>query len=120
MKQSSKVKARNVLIKELDALARERTFERDGYKCIRCGSTSHLQWCHVITRGILSLRWDMDNSFCGCAGCHLFWHKHPLEAVGWFEDKFPERAKHLLEVRRMKITVDLKELLIGMRIGNAI
>ena len=90
------MKPRAVTVRELDALARKAVFERDGHACARCGATERLQWCHVYSRRYHSMRWEMDNSFVGCAGCHLRWHHRPLEAVEWYRGKYPERFARLL------------------------
>lgn len=91
LRRKSKKQVRTTM---LDRLAREVVFKRDG-KCVRCGSREHLQWCHVYSRRYHSVRWDLDNSFVGCAGCHLFWHHQPLEAARWFATAYPERANRL-------------------------
>ena len=94
--------------KALDALCREIVFLRDRHRCQRCRSTTRLQWCHVHTRRIRSLRWVLVNSLLLCAGCHLHWHHHPLEASRWFLENFPERAETLAYLRQEKQKVDLE------------
>lgn len=91
--------ARRFNPKELDRLCREVVFLRDGDRCRRCGSGQKLQWCHVYTRAIRSLRWDLDNSFCGCAGCHLWWHHKPTEAVEWWRSVVGEQTFATLRLR---------------------
>jgi hypothetical protein len=91
----------------LDKLARTIVFQRDPM-CQRCAKRENSQWCHVSSRRYVSLRWRLENSLRLCAGCHLWWHHRPLEAVAWFEQAFPKRAK---EVRLMSMCpqrVDLK------------
>lgn len=39
-------------------------------ECENCGRTVWLSWCHVITRGNYHVRWDEDNAFAWCSGCH--------------------------------------------------
>ena len=115
---SKKSRSRKYLVKQLDDLARIRCFERDGYKCVRCGKGEGIQWCHVVTRSRIALRWDLDNNLTLDGGCHAFWwHKEPMEAMRWFEGTFPERYQHLLISGRIKIKVDLKHLLEGMKLG---
>lgn len=48
-----------------------------------------------------------------CYHCHLnWWHKNPMEAAAWFQDKFPDRWKHLQAKRGMyKFTLtELEEM----------
>jgi 5-methylcytosine-specific restriction endonuclease McrA len=87
---------RRANVRELDELCREVIFLRDGNKCRKCGKEA-TDWCHVHTRGVHSLRWDLDNSFAGCRGCHMnFWHKQPTLAAKWWEKEIgPERYKRL-------------------------
>jgi len=80
----TRLTARRTLIAEIDALARRATFERAKRGCERCGTRDRLQWHHVFSRAIVSLRWDLDNLLCLCSGCHLWWHHNPLEAAAWF------------------------------------
>lgn len=94
-------------VRELDALCREVVFLRDQHRCCRCHRTTRLQWCHVHTRRIRSLRWRLENSLLLCAGCHLWWHHHPLESAGWFEDTYPEEAETLSLLRQTKQKPDL-------------
>ena len=97
----------------LDALAREVVFARDGC-CVRCGSTSHLQWAHIYSRRYRSMRWDTDNSVVFCAGCHLWWHHKPLEASAWFEDKYPRRTARLRIISQTKRKPDLEAIRLSL------
>lgn len=80
---------------ELDQLCRTVTFARDGHACCRCGVRDPLHWCHVNTRAVLSLRWNLDNVLALCAGCHLWNHHHPTAFSEWWTEKYPERAQRL-------------------------
>lgn len=89
------------LKRELDRLCRELVFRRDGHRCRKCGATKRLQWSHVHSRRLLSLRWDPMNSMCLCVRCHLFWwHKEPLEAAAWFAETFGPAWADTLRARR--------------------
>lgn len=84
--------------KDLDALCRAVVFHRDGFRCVRCGSTQNLQWSHVYSRRFKALRWAPSGSMCLCAGCHLgFWHHKPLDAVAWWIGKYGHDAHVLLQ-----------------------
>lgn len=63
-----------------------------GTYCQKCGTDQNLHASHVIPRTFLSVRWDLDNAITLCYRDHIYWwHKHPLEAAAWFEDKWPGR-----------------------------
>ena len=56
--------------------------------CEKCGKTTYLNAHHFYSRSIRSVRWDVDNGFCLCTGCHVFSskfsaHKTPAEFVEW-------------------------------------
>lgn len=53
-----------------------------GY-CENCGKTEHLQCAHWISRRFRNTRWDPDNAFCLCAGCHMYFGDHPTEFGRW-------------------------------------
>lgn len=99
-KPSPKCRTRRALVKALDAKARQQVFERDGFKCVRCGK-SNPQWAHVISRSRTFLRWLTENALSLCNGCHIFWwHKNPLEATAWFQAKYPDRYELLMSKLR--------------------
>jgi hypothetical protein len=75
--------ARRSTVKELDALCREVVFARDNGTCRHCGKPAQ-DWSHVYSRRYKWLRWDLDNSFASCKGCHLWWHGKPLDASMWW------------------------------------
>lgn len=94
------------MVKALDVLCRAVVMLRDDHKCQKCGSTRNIQWSHVYTRNIRSLRWEMDNSLALCSGCHLWWHDRPLDSGAWFKAIHPDRAKRLSSRLQYKQKVD--------------
>jgi len=47
-----------------------------------------LQWCHIISRSYRAIRWNEENSLCGCQSHHMFFTHRPLEwqaAIDIFE-----------------------------------
>jgi 5-methylcytosine-specific restriction endonuclease McrA len=52
-------------------------------RCQKCGSYQQLQWCHVYSRKLLSVRWDLKNTFCLCTSCHSKFHDRPTELTEW-------------------------------------
>lgn len=59
-----------------------------------------LQHSHTISRTNDTLRYDIINALSLCYKHHIhFWHASPLEAMQWFQRKFPERYEYLMEAR---------------------
>jgi 5-methylcytosine-specific restriction endonuclease McrA len=105
-------------VKILDDLCRRYVFLRDRFVCVKCltlkktQNRQRLQWAHIYSRGVHSLRWEIDNSVVLCSGCHLHGHLHPLEFARWFEQEYPQRAARLRLLRQTKRKVDR----VGMRL----
>ena len=78
------------LSKKLDKLWSDKIKEYG--MCEYCHKTKPLNAHHVYSRSIRSVRWDIDNGFCLCVGCHVFSssfsaHKTPAEFVEWAVEK---------------------------------
>jgi len=55
---------------------RRLVMERDGYKCIKCGSTEELHCHHIIPTMVEPLlSTDIDNCIILCKNCHIEVHK---------------------------------------------
>lgn len=58
-----------------------------------------LQGAHILPEEYHQTCADPENILCLCASCHKFakgsWHKSPMEAAEWFNDKFPGRYDRL-------------------------
>ena len=109
IRASKKTRQRRRMVLELDRACRERVFERDNFACVRCGSRDGLQWCHVVGRRNLNLRWEDENSFCGCSGCHLFWHHEPILAIDWFRRAYPHRYEMLTAAAPISVKVNVRQ-----------
>ena len=102
---------------ELDKLASKYIKLMDDHTCQRCGkrevNSSSIHVSHVIpkSRG-QRYRWNPLNLQCLCFHCHInWWHKNPLEASKWFQEKFPGRWEQLQRIPDLKMSVtDLEEL----------
>lgn len=96
----------------LDALCRTVVMNRDGWRCVRCGSDTWVQWSHVYSRRFLCLRWDPDNSKALCASCHRWWHDNPAESGPWWvEWAGPGKAARLASLRRDMPEVSFEDVL---------
>lgn len=71
------------------------TVVRQEERCEWCGKTDNLQCAHIISRNNLTLRYDLENALCLCAGCHFKWHQSPTEAIRWLDKTFPGRIDYL-------------------------
>lgn len=102
----------------LDALCRQRVMDRDGWRCVRCGSRNYVQWSHVYTRRVLCLRWDLRNSCALCASCHRWWHDNPAESGPWWVEWAGEQvADELRRIRYELPPVDFEEVERQLREG---
>ena len=115
-----KLASKRPSVDDLDDLARIYVMLRDKGKCRVCGSTRYLQTAHFITRSNKHTRWDEDNLFLLCSGCHTMrmnsWHKDPATATEWVRktlgekefDKLRMRANDTSKIDRNAIKVYLK------------
>lgn len=56
--------------------------------CEYCGKKENLNAHHIFSRNNKSVRWDLENGICLCAGCHTFSsrfsaHQTPTEFTQW-------------------------------------
>ena len=81
--------------------------------CEWCGNSKNLQCAHYVGRNNHTLRFDLMNVICLCAGCHRKGHDYPNKFVKWFEGKFPNRISYI-EMNQNRLTKrtarDYKEL----------
>lgn len=106
-------KSKKKLAKECDKLWSELIKMRAGNVCEKCGRAKTLNSHHVYSRSNKSVRWDVDNGCCLCAGCHALSstfsaHKTPIEFVEWIKDKRGETWYVRLRMKANSISkVDL-------------
>ena len=48
-------------------------------ECMKCGNTHALQCAHIISRMYSWTRTDLDNAFCLCASCHMYFTDNPVD-----------------------------------------
>jgi len=98
---------KKTLIKKLDKSWSNKV--REYGMCESCGKTTNLNAHHFYSRAIRSVRWDVDNGFCLCVGCHVFSskfsaHKTPAEFVEWAIDKRGQGWYDTLKDRKNAVT----------------
>jgi hypothetical protein len=129
IQSSSKSATRRKLIVQLDPLARRKCFERDSASnlgalyiyCQRCyalyfdGDVVQWpfgpEWAHVFSRRDLTIRWELDNNLTLCHECHEWFDNHKVEALAWFEKKWPQRFANIRRIQQSHFKLDLKLLL---------
>ena len=62
---------------------RRRVFDRDGWRCTRCGKASRLECHHVRARHLGGDAFNLANLATYCRDCHIDTHRPPVD---------PERA----------------------------
>lgn len=73
-------------------------------QCRRCLKTEGLQCSHIHPRDKFSVRWDLRNAFCLCAGCHKYWwHAEPIEAAEFARQKLGIEVYEQLYVDAQRI-----------------
>lgn len=73
-----------------------------------CSKVENLQCSHIFTRDCLSVRWDLENAFCFCAGCHKYrWHMFPTTAVEVAKSLLGELKYSELAIRARTLKYDL-------------
>lgn len=60
---------------------------KDEEMCCRyCGTQIDLEWCHVLSRRYLAVRWDRRNSMALCRTHHYMFTVNPLRWEQWCRD----------------------------------
>lgn len=97
MKKLSKKQINKLKLKEwADAVK-----ARAGYKCEICNRKSPLDAHHLLSRQLLSVRYDVCAGICLCKKCHKFDyycspHKAPIGFAEWLRINKPELYKYIL------------------------
>ena len=95
-KTKTKTKKKSYYINKADELFSLYWRQQIGV-CERCLKKEGLQVAHIISRGCKKLRYERDNTFVLCGGCHQFWaHKKPLEFAEFVKKKKGEDVYHYL------------------------
>ncbi len=60
-------------------------------KCELCGRRDYLNAHHIFSRSAKSVRWDLDNGVCLCAGHHTLTNTSAHKAPIWFIEEMKKR-----------------------------
>jgi len=93
-----------VKIKAVDSYFSRCIRERAGWKCERCGAqhqekSQGLHCSHFHGRGKWATRFDPDNCFAICYGCHAYLGGHPEEHRRFVEEKIGTGMVQILQER---------------------
>jgi len=99
LKKSVSVSA---LSKKADVLWSKAVKTKYDHKCAYCGKTENLNSHHIFGRNNKSVRWEIGNGICLCAGHHTFSsefsaHKTPTEFTYWIENEYGREWLHALQ-----------------------
>ena len=91
-----------VKIRESDRLFSRCVRERSGWVCERCGAqhqegSQGLHCSHFHGRGKWALRFDPNNCFALCYGCHSYVGGHPTEHLAFATGKLGQGMIDLLQ-----------------------
>lgn len=66
---------------------RRAVFDRDGWRCVRCGGPGRLECHHVRPLHLGGAPFDLANLETVCRGCHIATHKPPIspERRAWID-----------------------------------
>jgi 5-methylcytosine-specific restriction endonuclease McrA len=87
--------------KEADRLFALAVKQRDGYICQACGKTREnavIECAHVVGRGELSIRFNLDNAMALCKGCHYAYTKSEANWRAWLERNRPGLRERLYAI----------------------
>ena len=88
----------------MDSAARLACLMAAGGLCERCGGSGALEWHHVISRRVRTLRWRPENAVALCLPCHRWWHSGPRAALAWFVAQFGPERLAMLRALRLRAT----------------
>ena len=99
------------LLKKADTVFSLWIRNRDGNKCVLCGSTQVVQCGHLIKRGKHSTRFDELNCNAQCSRCNFKHNQYPEPYTAWFLTRFgygaylqlTEKSKELHKFTRSEL-----------------
>ena len=96
IRREKKAQSIPVLLKKADAVFSKWIRNRDGNKCVLCGSTTNVQCGHLIRRGKKSVRFDETNCNAQCSRCNYLHNQYPEKYTRWWLNRYGQEAYDLL------------------------
>ena len=119
-KKNPKAKTKSWYKKKIDEVFSQ-LIRKERPACQRCGTPNNLQHSHIRGRAYMATRWDRENAFSLCYGCHLFWwHRADcVEVEEWMftkinKDQYNRIREKSLSYCKFSMS-DLKEMLEGFK-----
>ncbi|MHB8276393.1 MAG: hypothetical protein ACYDIA_01900 [Candidatus Humimicrobiaceae bacterium] len=83
-------------------------------ECEICGNKNYLNAHHIISKTNFTLKWDIRNGCCLCAGCHIFnrlsAHLDPLFFVLWLQEHRKDDYEYLLVKKNERFSKDYETI----------
>lgn len=75
-----------------------------------------LQCCHAFSRRFLTIRWNDNNAFCGCAKHHQFYSNNPDQWSWWLLDRWGQERYDAMRALAQQTTqkIDLEAVYEGL------
>lgn len=99
---SKRRKSRLALRKECDRRFALAIKQRDGWRCVVCGTNHAVQCAHLISRRYHATRWLLGNAVTLCARHHLIYTHDPLAWDSYCEAKLGEAGWDALKIMARK------------------
>lgn len=74
-----------------------------------------LQWCHIVERSHLGLRWSRHNCLCMCQAHHLLYTYRPFRWVLFIIEHFPMQWEYVVSHQRDTFDGDYTALIARLR-----
>ena len=99
MKPPTKTSLKRKLDREVSRIVRSRG------ACAKCRNDKYekLQAAHIFSRSQMSVRFDLLNLVCLCAGCHFWAHKNPILFTEFIQQYLGETKYQELKTRARSI-----------------
>ena len=103
--------------KKATEIAKKIVKELANYTCERCYKSkkkgSKIDGAHILSTGAYpEMSCVLLNILCLCSSCHSFgknsWHHNPVDAVKWFNKKYPGRYNKLIKISQTRTNIDYK------------
>lgn len=98
-----KLRSKKSLFRGADGAFSKFIRQRDGWKCVLCGTTENICNGHLIKRGKLTTRFDEKNCNALCTSCNYLDNHEPHHYVNWFLKKYGQAEFDRLYIQSKEV-----------------